>query len=96
MHSAHLLFSLFVRRLYLSFVLAGSLAVCFRFRLGLNGGFGVSYRLMAFGFSALFLFIDCLHQSFLLALYLPQCLCRFRFGLNGGFGGNYRLDAFGY
>jgi hypothetical protein len=85
MHSVHLLCSLSVSRLYLSFVLARSLTKCFRFHFGLNGGFGVSYRLMAFGFSALFVFIDC----FICLLCLPQCLRRFRFGLNGGFGGNY-------
>jgi hypothetical protein len=95
MHSVHLLCSLFVSRLYLSFALGRSLAECFRFRFGLNGGFAVSYRLIAFGFSALVLFIDCLHLSFILALYLPQCLRRFRFGLNRGYGSNYRLDAFG-
>jgi hypothetical protein len=82
-------------RPYLPLLLTLSLADYFRFRSGLHGGFAVSYRLMAFGFSALFLIIDCLHLSFALALYLPQCLRRCRFGLNGGYGSNDRLDAFG-
>jgi hypothetical protein len=67
-----------------------------RFRFGLNGGFGVTYRLDAFGFSALFLPVDCLHLSFVLALYLPHCVRRFHFGLNGGYRVSSRLDAFGF
>jgi hypothetical protein len=37
-----------------------SLSVC-RIRFGLNGGFGVSSWLLAFGTSALFLLIDCIY-----------------------------------
>jgi membrane protein YqaA with SNARE-associated domain len=79
-----------------------------RFRFG---RFGANYyRLNTFGYSALFLFVDCLYSATLLC-FCPStaCVCllcfnfvslsvrRFRFGLNERFGANYYgLNAFGY